>query len=278
MAADPFEHVMDSHKWHLIENWEIGFHLPRVHLPLYGDFQLTKFMVLELLAAILIIAIYVPVAGWASTGEPPNGGPFKRFMWNTFECMLTWMRRNVVEPNVGHHDADKFVPFLWTIFLFVLFCNLLGMFPYLGSPTASFCVTGVLALMSAFVIHAGAIRKLGLGGYMKSYVPHVEAPFGMGYLIVPLIVTIEVIGQVIKTFVLAVRLFANMFAGHMVLAVILLFIVMAKGTFMFWPITIGSVLGVTALSLLELFVAFLQAYIFTFLTALFLGMALHPQH
>lgn len=278
MAADPFEHVMDSHKWHFIENWEVYFQLPKLHLPLYGDFQVTKFMVLEMAVAILIVAIYVPIARWASTGEPPNGGPVKRFFWNTFECLLTWTRANVVEPNVGHHDADRFVPFLWTIFLFVLFCNLFGMVPYLGSPTASICVTGTLALCSFFVIHMGAIQKLGVQGYLKSYVPHVEAPYGMGYLIVPLIVVIEVIGQLIKTFVLAVRLFANMFAGHMVLSVILLFIVMAKGTYMFWPVTIGSVLGVTALSLLELFVAFLQAYIFMFLTALFLGMALHPQH
>ncbi len=278
MAADPFEHVMDTHKWHFFENWDILFHLPRLHLPLYGDFQVTKFMVLELVVALLIIAIYVPLARWASTGDAPNGGPVKRFIWNTFECLLTWTRANVIEPNVGHHDADRFVPFLWTVFLFVLFCNLFGMIPYLGSPTASICVTGVLALCSFFAIHVGAMAKLGIGGYLKSYVPHVEAPFGMGYLIVPLIVVIEVIGQFIKTFVLAVRLFANMFAGHMVLSVILLFIVMAKGTYMFWPVTIGSVLGVTALSLLELFVAFLQAYIFMFLTALFLGMALHPQH
>ena len=95
-----------------------------------------------------------------------------------------------------------------------------------------------------------------------------------------MIVAIEVMGHFIKAFVLAVRLFANMLGGHAVLAVIMLFIVMAKDAalYLFWPITLASVLGVTALSLLELFVAFLQAYIFTFLTALFMGMALHPQH
>ena len=93
-----------------------------------------------------------------------------------------------------------------------------------------------------------------------------------------MIVGIEIMGNFIKPFVLAVRLFANMFAGHMVLAFILLFIVMVRdsGPVLFWGVTGASVLGVTALSLLELFVAFLQAYIFTFLTALFLGSALHP--
>src|SRR3954447_15141060 len=138
--ASPFDHVMDTHKWHLVENWGLHFHLPKIPIPFYGDFQITKFMVLEVVAAGLILAIYVPIARWSKDGEPPHGGPVKRFIWNTFECMLTWMRREVFEPNVGHHDADRFTPFLWTIFLFVLFCNLLGMFPYMGSPTASIVV------------------------------------------------------------------------------------------------------------------------------------------
>ena len=102
----------------------------------------------------------------------------------------------------------------------------------------------------------------------------------MGYFVVPMIAGIEFLGNFIKGFVLAVRLFANIFAGHVVLAFILVFIVLVKheGPFLFWGVTISSVLGITALSLLELFVAFLQAYVFTFLTALFLGSALHPQH
>src|SRR5262249_17883817 len=182
-------------------------------------------------------------------------------------------------PSIGH-DADMFVPFLWTLFVFILFCNLMGMFPFLGSPTASITVTGALALISFFVIHGSAVAKMGFGHYLKSYIPHIEVPLGMGYFLIPMIVIIEVMGNFIKAFVLAVRLFANMLAGHTVLAVILLFIVLAKDAAMllFWPITAASVLGVVALSLLELFVAFLQAFIFTFLTALFLGSTLHPQH
>ena len=280
MAANPFDHVMDTHTWQLFENQGISFLLPRIKVPGIGEFQITKFMVLELVAALVIIAIYVPLAKWARDGAPPSGGPVKRFFWNTFEAILTFLRTEVAERNIGHHDADRFVPFIWTIFLFVLVCNLFGMIPYMGSPTASITVTGILAIMAFLAIHVGAIIKLGPLGYVKSYVPHVEAPFGLGYFIVPLIIAIEVMGQFIKTFVLAVRLFANMFAGHTVLAVILLFIVMAKSSafYLFWPITLASVLGVTALSLLELFVAFLQAYIFAFLTSLFIGAALHPQH
>src|SRR5262249_12662203 len=147
-------------------------------------------------------------------------------------------------------------------------------------PTASLTVTGTLALCSFLVIHGGAVAKMGVGHYLKSYVPHLEVPYKLNYFIVPMIVLIEALSKLIKAFVLAVRLFANMFAGHTVLAVILLFIVMAKDTalYLFGPITLASVLGVTALSLLELFVAFLQTYIFVFLTALFLGMSLHPSH
>lgn len=270
MAADPFEHVMDSKAFHFFEN----LHL-HIDLPLIGKFQITKFMVLELIAAVLILLIYIPLARRAQDGSLPKG----RF-WNTFESLLTFIRNKVAMPNIGAHDADKYVPFLWTIFLFVLFCNLLGMFPYMGSPTANITVTGVLAIMAFLAIHLAAIAKMGAAGYFHAHVPHVEAPFGLGYAIVPLIVGIEILGHFVKAFVLAVRLFANMFAGHTVLAVILLFIVMVKDSsvFLFVPVTIASVLGVTALSLLELFVAFLQAYIFTFLTSLFLGMAVHPHH
>jgi F-type H+-transporting ATPase subunit a len=266
MATNPFDHVMDTQHWHFFENLGLEFHLPG---------GITKFMVLELIAAILILVIYIPLARKARTGQPPKGR-----IWNTFESILTFIREQVAKPCIGEHDADRYVPFLWTMFLFVLFCNLLGMFPYMGSPTASITVTGTLALCSFLVIHGGAVAKLGVGHYLKSYVPHIEVPFGLGYFLVPMIVGIEVMGHFIKGFVLAVRLFANMFAGHTVLAVILLFIVMAKdaGWYLFLPITISSVVGVTLLSLLELFVAFLQAYVFVFLTSLFLGSTLHPHH
>jgi F-type H+-transporting ATPase subunit a len=275
MAANPFDHVMDSKRFEFFESLHWEFTLPKFHLPLYGDFQITKFMILEVVAAALILIIYVPLARRAQSGELPKG-----FFWNTFESMLTFFRERVVKPNVGEHDADRFMPFIWTFFLFILFCNLLGMFPYMGSPTASISVTGVLAVSAFLLIHGGAVAKLGFQGYLKSYVPHIEAAWYIAAPITLMIIPIEAFGHLIKTFVLAVRLFANLFAGHTVLAVILLFIVMAKDTafYLFWPITLGSVVGVATLSLLEIFVAFLQAYVFAFLTSLFLGMMLHPQH
>lgn len=265
-AINPFEHVLDTHEWHVFEALHLHTHLP---------YPITKFAVLELIAALVILVLFIPLARQARDGKPVRGP-----LWNALEAILTFVRDQIAKPYLGEHDADRFVPFLWTQFLFILICNLLGMIPFLGSPTASLSVTGAMALIAFLVIHGAAVTQMGPVGYLKSYVPHMHVPFGMGYVLIPMIVAIEAMGQFIKAVILAVRLFANMFAGHTVLAVILLFIIMVHDSawYLFGGVTIGSILGVTALSLLELFVAFLQAFIFTFLTTLFMGMTLHPAH
>ncbi len=201
-----------------------------------------------------------------------------------FEVLLTFVRNDIARPNLGgeHHpeEADKFVPFLWTLFVFILFMNLLGMFPFGGSPTANIWVTGGLAICAFIAIHGCAIAKMGFGHYIKSLWPHINVAY-VGWMFSLMIFVIEVMGSFIKSGVLAIRLFANMFAGHLVLAFLIFFIYLAgqvANLYLFGGVTIASVLGVTALSLLELFVAFLQTYVFVFLTALFMGMALHPQH
>lgn len=263
-SLNPFEHVLDTDHWHFFESAGIGFQIP---------FGISKFLLLQFIAAGLLFALFIPLARKIRGGRPPRG-----WFWNALEVLLTYIRDNVAKPCLGDHDADKFTPFLWTIFLYILFCNLLGMIPFLGSPTSSFWVTSALALCAFAVIHGAAIFKHGPIHYLQSYVPHVDAPGG--FFIGLFIAGIEIFGHLIKTFVLATRLFANIFAGHTVLAVILMLIVLAKdaASIIFWPITISSVLGVTMLSFLELFVAFLQAFVFTFLTALFLGSTLHPEH
>ena len=270
----PFEHVMDATQhWHFFET--IG---PKkgITLPKIFGFQITKFMILELIAAAIILLIYIPLAGQLRSGEPPRG------LWqNAFEWPLTFIRDEVAKPNLGEHDGDLYAPFLWTIGLFILVCNLLGMIPFAGSPTASIYVTGALAICSFCAMQIAAVAKMGFFPYLKTLWPHLDIPIPVaGFIIKLLICVIEIVGTFIKSGVLAIRLFANMFAGHTVLAVIMLFIVMAANAALgLWvSITVSSVLGVVALSLLELFVAFLQTYIFVFLTALFMGMALHPQH
>src|SRR5439155_17259666 len=142
---------------------------------------------LELIAAALILLIYIPLARRASSGELPKG-----WGWNMFESLLTFVRNEIARPNLGgeHHpeEADKYVPFLWTLFLFILFCNLLGMFPFMGSPTASFGVTGALALCSFFVIHGSAVAKMGPLHYLKSYVPNTGLPLLAALPMIALIV------------------------------------------------------------------------------------------
>jgi F-type H+-transporting ATPase subunit a len=289
MAHQPHEHVQDERGyWTLCTELFGGLQIPLgPPVEIFGlRFQLTKFMIIELIAAVLIAVIFIPLARRAARGGPPKGA-----FWNAFESLLTFIRNEVARPTLaGHHEAahghapddnvDRYVPFLWTVFLFILFCNLLGLIPFMGSPTASIWVTGALAVCSFMLMHGAAIAKMGLGHYLKSLWPAMEVPLVIGIFLKPMIFVIELVGTVIKSGVLAVRLFANMFAGHMVLANILFFIVLvANESFaLFAGVTVASVLGVVALSLLELFVAFLQAYIFVFLTALFMGMALHPQH
>lgn len=315
-APDPFHHLTDTEVWHFLSEHITGgegFHIPLPYIPIpYFNFanlsfqvhhyQITKLMLLEVIAGALMCIIFIPLARRIAAGGPPKG-----FFWNTFEVLLTFIRETVARPTLyhepahhheehgehhgGHHhedphaEVDRYVPYLWTVFLFILFCNLLGLIPFMGSPTANIWVTGALALCSFLLLHGAATMKMGFVNYMKALWPGMEIPMGMGYLIKPMIFSIELFGTFIKSVVLAVRLFANLMAGHLVLAVILMFIVMANPATsspfqvgLWGGITVASVLGVVALSILELFVAFLQAFIFVFLTSLFLGMAIHPEH
>jgi F-type H+-transporting ATPase subunit a len=236
------------------------------------DLKITKFMLIELVAAILLCLFFIGLAKAIKGGALPRG----RFR-NMLEAMLLYFRDHVARPCIGGHDADKFVPFLWTVFFFVLALNLFGMIPWMGSPTGSLAVTSMLALITFMTVIGAGMQRLGPVGFWKAQVPHMDLSPGLKIVLIPLIFVIEVLGLLIKHGVLAVRLLANMMAGHVVLAVILAFIAAgAQSILVSLIVTPTSVLGATALSLLELFVAFLQAYIFTFLSALFIGMAVHP--
>ncbi len=251
------EHVEDA----------TAFHLPShttIEIPL-----ITKYMLIELVAVIIICAIFIPLARKIRTGAAPKG----RF-WNFFEVMLLFIRNDIARPAIGKH-ADRYLPLLWTMFFFILMCNLLGLVPWLGSPTAALSVTAVLALYSfAAVLYTG-IRQFGVAGFLKNLVPHMDLPGPLGYILRPMIFVIELLSLLIKHGILAIRLLANMFAGHLVLAVILGFIAATANTWLWYVVTPSSVLGCLALNMLELFVAFLQTYVFVFLTALFIGQVSH---
>ena len=269
--ADPNElisHVQDAEAFHIIRGWEIPIPQPFAAL----GFRITKFMVVELIAALLMIAIFVPLARRLRSGGAPRGR-----LANIFEAMLIFIRDEVARPSIGEHYADRFLPFLWTLFFFVLFGNLLGMLPWLGSPNGSLSCTTAMAAVTFIVVVGAGMKTFGIVGFWKGQVPHVEIPFVMGIFLKPMLFAIEVVGLLVKHAILAMRLFANMFAGHLVLVVIMGFIVQLAGTWIWYGVAPVSVLGSVALNLLELLVCFIQAYVFTFLAAIFIGMAVH-QH
>lgn len=270
-GANPLNHVLDHHElelpWVTPPTFEIKIPLPRI----FG-LQITRFMVMELVAAVLVIAVIVPVVRHISRNYVSRG----RFA-NMIEAMLLFIRDDVARPAIGGHGADRFLPYLWTVFFFVLFNNLLGMIPGGASATGNINVTAALALMALATVIMAGVKELGFVGYWVGIVPHLDVPGLLKPFLWGLMFFIEVTGLLIRHIVLAVRLFANMFAGHVVLAVILGFILMAYSNW--WTLVLvapASIGGVICLSLLELFVAFLQAYIFTFLSALFIGAAVHP--
>jgi F-type H+-transporting ATPase subunit a len=239
------------------------------------ELALSKFMIIELAVALIIAVAFIWLARKVHTGAAPKGK-----MWNLLETFCVFIRDQVAEPSIGHHDAHRFTPFLWTIFFFVLGCNLMGMLPWLGSPTGTLGVTLALAMVTFLCTLIGGSVRFGALGFFKNLVPHMDLPLIMAIFIKPMLFAIELLGLLIKHGVLSIRLLANIMAGHLVLLAIMgiAFSVDAVMNMANWQWAIAapiSILGSATLSLLELFVAFLQAYIFAFLSALFIGAALH---
>ena len=235
--------------------------------------RLTKFMVLETIVAIVLVIVFTRLAARLKNGAAPKGS-----LTNLLEAMVVFIRDDVARPAIGRHDADRFLPYLLTVFFFILTCNLFGLLPWAGSATGALATTGMMAFLTFATVIFSGMFKLGPVKFWVSQVPHMDLPmpWPIAFVLRLGIFAIEVLGLCIKHFILAMRLLANMMAGHLVLAVILAFIAASATGLVWYAVTPASVLGVVALSLLELFVAFLQAYIFTFLSALFIGMALHP--
>ena len=271
-SGNPIEHTLDLDAFHFpgghhfdVYQWTHSWMGDA--LGFVGIRGLTKFMTIELLAATLCFLVLIPYARGIK-----KRGYAKGVFSNLIESVITYMKDKVIVPAIGEHDAHMFLPYLLTIFFFVLFCNLLGMVPLLGTPTGALGCTIALALCSFFAIHAGGVAKMGGVHYAKSIVPHVP-----GFLY-PLMLVVEIVGHVVRPSVLAFRLFVNMVAGHTVLFVFLSFIQQIGDSFLYWLVTPASLMGVLALSFLELFVAMLHAFLFTFLSAIFIGSAVHPHH
>jgi F-type H+-transporting ATPase subunit a len=262
---NPLSHVVDHHTLHLLW-WEV----PLPSIPFTG-IPITRFMVMELVAAALVAALAIPLARHVAQNRVTRG-----WYMNLVESLVLFVRDGIARPAIGGHGADGFLPFLWTMFFFILINNLLGLIPGGASPTGNINVTGVLAFLTLSTVILAGIRALGPLKFWVSVVPKMDVPIVLKPPLWGLMFMIEWAGLLIRHTVLAVRLFANMMAGHIVLAVILGFVVQVLGSYFIVLVAPASILCVVALSLLELFVAFLQAYIFTFLAALFIGMAVHP--
>jgi F-type H+-transporting ATPase subunit a len=269
---DIMHHLGDSHE---LETPFGVVHLPQwepIHVGgLTIDLSPTKHLVYMVLAAIIVGLVFVlsarSVADAQARGRPPKG------FAGSMEALALYIRQEVVLPNVGHH-GEGYAPYLLTLFFFILAMNLLGLLPWGATATGNIAVTAALAIMAFLVIEVTGMRTLGPKGYLKTifYLPP-GLPGGPGgaflkVVLLAVMTPIELIGKLAKPFALAVRLFANMTSGHvLVLALIGL-------TFLFqsYAVGLGASVLATGVMLLELFVAFLQAFVFTLLTSVFIGL------
>ena len=232
------------------------------------DLSPTRQLVVLLLVAVLLPLIFIPVARRIrSKGveKAPSG------FANAMEALIIYFRNEVVRTNIGH-GADAFTPFILTLFFFILGMNLIGLTPLGITPTANVSVTAALAIISFIVIEVSGFRALGPVGYAKTIffmppgVPTFMKPFILGILTI-----VEALGKLTKPFALAVRLLANMTAGHTLILAIMGMILVLQSYLM----GVTAVGMASALMILELFIAFLQAYIFTMLTSVFIGLIRH---
>ena len=210
--------------------------------------------------ALLLLVVFAAMAG-AKAGEVHTG------LGNILETFVLFIRDEIALPNMGEHAGEAYTPYLCTIFFFVLFCGLLGVLPFAATATGNIAVTATLALLTFALTQVAGMRGQGVIGYWTHLVPP-----GVPWWLYPIVLPVELLGLVTKPFALTVRLFANMIAGHLVI-LFLLGIIFIVGSALVAPISVAFALGIY---LLELVVILIQAYIFTLLSATFIGMAAHP--
>lgn len=252
-------HVMDGNYLDFSPFFKI--YLP--HFQLFGlDISITKQVFFMWLGAILLTVVMISVARSYKKSQVPKG--FNNF----WEIFVIFVRDEIAKPTIGK-GYERFLPYLLTAFFFILFGNFLGLIPFSATFTSNIAVTATLATFSFFVIQLGGMKTNGPFGYFKGLIPH-----GVPVLLIPIMIIVEFLGLFTKPFALAIRLFANMTAGHIVIyALISLIFVMHN---ILWA---GLAIPIALfIYLLEILVALLQAYIFTILSSLFIGMAVHQDH
>jgi F-type H+-transporting ATPase subunit a len=252
-------HVLDARELDLTPFGII--HLPEIHL--FGlDISITKHVVFMWIAVLLLILAFIAARKSYRKSLIPRG------VTNLLEVLIVFVRDEIAKPTIGH-GFEKFLPYLLTIFFFILTCNFLGLLPYGSTATSNISVTATLATISFMVIQIGGIMKNGFFGYFKGLIPH-----GIPVWLLPIMFVVELLGLFTKPFALAIRLFANMTAGHIVIMALIGLIFILR-TYFVVPVSISFALFIF---LLEILVALIQAYIFTMLSSLFIGMAYHQDH
>ena len=241
-------HLSDSQEWH------IPF-LPTIHIPEFISLHVIMLLICSIILFVLFVILY------DKKSRVPKG------ITNLLEIFIIFIRDEIAIAYLGEKDGKKMAPLFCNFFFFILILNIMGLIPLFSTATANINVTAALALITFFFMIFGTIYKNGIQGFFKALIPS-GVPIPVLFLLVP----IEFIGLFIKSFALTIRLFANMLAGHIVI-LSLLGIVVLMG-FAALPI----ILLALGISLLEVLVAFLQAYIFTLLSAMFIGQMHHPEH
>lgn len=249
--------------WERVDGADMGFTL---------DLSLTANRAFMLLTA-LILLIVVSLAGKkAKTSIIPKG------IHNIVESFVVYVRDEIVYPNVDKKWADKFMSFFLTVFFFIFTMNLLGLFPLSKTPTGAISVTMALALCTFVLTQIAGLRAMGVGEYFKHFTGgllEMELPLVMKVILICIMVPIEFIGLFTKPFALMVRLFANMTAGHIVIGSLIGLAILFQSVIAGFAVSVPFALFIY---LLELLVAFLQAYVFTMLSAVFIGMMAHEHH
>ncbi|MBF5045839.1 F0F1 ATP synthase subunit A [Aggregicoccus sp. 17bor-14] len=275
-------HVSDSNEYEFevpLSRTRHVVHLPRILIPTreggcavdaHGnagpgciDLSITKHTVMMWLAAVLLL-----LAMLLGTNRNKNKLVPRGTSQNLFEMLVLFVRDELAIKNIGKEDGPRYTPYLLTAFFFILFMNLLGLFPWMASATGNIAVTCGLALCTFFVTQAASIRAAGLKGYLA----HLTG--GVHWALWPIMIPVEFLGLFTKPFALTIRLFANMLAGHIVIFFLLGLIFMLGHP----AVALVSVPFALGIYLLELFVAFVQAYVFTMLSALFIGMGVAMGH
>ena len=288
-GTDPLSHVLNTRSTVYETIWWVGE---------IGAGSIHEVM-LVIAGVLVLIAMFV-AAKRIQTGEESEGNAryvTRGRISQIIEVMVVYLRDQMLVPVLGEKQTRRWMPFLLSTFFFILVVNLLGMIPFQdlqhlfgihlfaigGTATANINTTAVLALFAFVAIQIHSFRELGFLGWLDHLTCGLaKGPKGL-WLVVPIVFAVEFAGVFIKPIALAIRLFANMLGGHILLATIIMLpsmpqlgLELAGGTWI--GVTVASGLFAVALTVLELFVAFLQAFVFMFLTAVFISLMSHEEH